>query len=368
MSESEKSKQDRWFKDMILYGMLKSPLPIIAVIAILAAMLLPLLSRIKVSFQKNDLVVYAAQDQVFAEPILGEFTKQTAINVRAVYDSEAVKTVGLANRLMAERSHPRCDVFWGNEELRTRQLAEQGMFRQTNGWATFGYRSRRIVVNTNLVAAGVPPAVEGGILPPGSASERSPAPKPLTLKSPGGTPVATSVLDLTNTVWRGKVALAYPLFGTTATHFLALRQHWGESNWLAWCRALAANRPFLVDGNSVVVQFVARGDAWIGLTDSDDIAAAQSEGKPLAALPLTGESLLIPNTVAVVRGAPHPAAAQKLFEYLQRPEVAEKLRAAAALEGRSASEVATPTLKPDWEALLRDLDATTMTLKHIFLR
>jgi iron(III) transport system substrate-binding protein len=164
------------------------------------------------------------------------------------------------------------------------------------------------------------------------------------------------------------VALAYPLFGTTATHFLALRLHWGESNWLVWCRALAANKPFLVDGNSVVVQFVARGEAWIGLTDSDDIAAARSEGKPVVALPLTAESLLIPNTVAVVRGAPHPGAAQILFAFLQRPEVTEKLRAAAALEGRAASEVATPTLNPDWDALLRDLDATIMALKEIFLR
>ena len=282
-------------------------------------------------------VVYAAQDQVYAEPMLHEFGREAKVKVQAVYDSEAVKTVGLANRLLAERGHPQCDVFWGNEELRTRQLAAQGLFRETNRWAAFGYRSRRIVINTNHVAA-------------------------------GGTPAATSLLDLTNTIWRGRVALAYPLFGTTATHFLALRLHWGESNWLVWCRALAANKPFLVDGNSVVVQFVARGEAWIGLTDSDDIAAARSEGKPVVALPLTAESLLIPNTVAVVRGAPHPGAAQILFAFLQRPEVTEKLRAAAALEGRAASEVATPTLNPDWDALLRDLDATIMALKEIFLR
>src|ERR1051326_9229542 len=47
-------------------------------------------------------VVYASQDQAYAEPILQDFTKRTGIKVRAVYDSEAVKTVGLANRLLAE--------------------------------------------------------------------------------------------------------------------------------------------------------------------------------------------------------------------------------------------------------------------------
>ena len=110
---------------------------------------LPRLLHIRV---RSLVIVYAAQDQVYAEPILREFENSTGIKVKAVYDSEAVKTVGLANRLLAERSHPQCDVFWGNEEMRARQLAAQGVFRETNGWAAFGHRSRRIVINTNLVS------------------------------------------------------------------------------------------------------------------------------------------------------------------------------------------------------------------------
>ena len=71
--------------------------------------------------EERTVVIYTSQDQVYAEPILQEFGRLTGVKVRAVYDSEAVKTVGLANRLLAERSHPQCDVFWNNEELRTRQ-------------------------------------------------------------------------------------------------------------------------------------------------------------------------------------------------------------------------------------------------------
>ena len=119
------------------------------------------------------------------------------------------------------------------------------VFRETNGWAAVGYRSRRIVINTNRLSLAAAPH---------------------------------SLLELTNETWRGKVALAYPQFGTTATHFHALRQHWGDERWQAWCRALAANKPLLVDGNSVVVKMVGRGEAWIGLTDSDDIAAGQAGG------------------------------------------------------------------------------------------
>lgn len=280
-------------------------------------------------------VAYCAQDQVYAEPIFREFQKQTGIEVLPVYDNEAVKTVGLANRLLAERHHPVCDVFWGNEEMRTRLLAAQNVFRATNGWAAFGYRTRRLVINTNRL---------------------NPAQAP------------HSLLELTNAFWRGKVALAYPQFGTTATHFHVLRQHWGEARWRAWCQGLAANHPFLVDGNSEVVKLVGQGEAWIGMTDSDDIADGQREELPVAALPVSSETLLIPNTVAVIGGAPDPKLAQRLFEYLQTPQVVQKLIAAKALEGISPDGAASQALRVDWAAVLRDADQTTAELNRIFLR
>ena len=90
-----------------------------------------------------EVVAYCAQDEEYAEPIFRDFERETGCKVLAVYDNEAVKTVGLANRLLAERHNPQCDVFWGNEEMRTRQLAVQQVFRATNGWVALGHRSRR---------------------------------------------------------------------------------------------------------------------------------------------------------------------------------------------------------------------------------
>src|SRR5208337_3626363 len=110
------------------------------------------------------------------------------------------------------------------------------------------------------------------------------------------------------------------------------------------------------------------GEAWLGLTDSDDIAAGQREGLPVAAMPVSEETLLIPNTVAVTRNAPHPETAQRLFDYLQRPEVVKRLVAAQALEGVSSSALSTPALKVNWNDLLRDLESTTAKLNEIFLR
>ncbi len=301
--------------------------------------LLACITLLITSCGKNDtsiVVVYTSQDEVFAEPIFQEFEKQTGIHVQPVYDSEAVKTVGLVNRLLTEQNNPQCDVFWNNEEFRTRQLAARDIFRPTNGWTHLGYRSRRIVVNTNLLSL---------------------ANAPRTFS------------DATNTLWRGKVALAYPLFGTTATHFLALRQLWGDEAWQKWCRALTANQPFLVDGNSVVVKQVARGEAWFGFTDSDDIAGAQREGSPVAALPVTEETLLVPNTVGVIRNCPHPAAAQRLFEFLSDPKVSQKLVELRALEGATLDPARAATgLKVDWDPLLRDLNNATEETRQIFLR
>src|SRR5688572_5439822 len=132
--------------------------------------------------------------------------------------------------------------------------------------------------------------------------------------------------------------MAYPLFGTTATHLLALRQHWGEAAWRVWCRNLAANKPFVVDGNSMAARFVVRGEASVGLTDSDDRATGAREGAALKSLRIAPETLLIPSTVGVVRPAPNPKAAHRLFEFLQRREVVQKLIEVRALEGLYVAE------------------------------
>lgn len=285
----------------------------------------------------NEVIVYTSQDQVYAEPILKEFEQHTGIKVRSVYDSEAVKTVGLVNRILAEQNHPQCDVFWNNEELRTHQLAARGIFRDSNAWNRIGYRSRRMVINTRQLA-------------------EASAPK--------------SLMELTNSAWRGKVALAYPLFGTTATHFMALRQVWGEAKWEEWCRNLQANQPMIVDGNSVVVKLVGRGEALVGLTDSDDIAAGQRDGLPVAALPLTEETLLIPNTVGAIRNGPNPESADHLIEFLCSSPTAERLASIHALESAQLPDDADPNagLPVNWARLLENLEPATVRLKEIFLR
>jgi len=306
----------------------------IPAIAFAAAALLPLFNWLQCGGSPA-VTVYCAQDQVFAEPLFRDFERETGYRVRAVFDSEATKTVGLANRLMAEAANPRADLWWGNEEFRTRQLAARGVL-ETN-WTAFGRRERVLVVNTNH-SHGLP--------------------SPLTLAA------------LTNAALRGRMALAWPLFGTTPTHLLALRERRGAPAWEAWCRALAANRPWVLDGNSVVVQVVGGGQAWVGLTDDDDVVAVGlRNGLPVAAVPLPPEDgLVIPNTLARVAGRQDSPAARALRAWLASPPVLARLLEAGALSGTNAPTPAERLPEGTWAAMLSGLEANTAWLQETFVR
>ena len=278
----------------------------------------------------DSVTVYTSQDQVYAEPILQQFEQETGIRVRAVYDSEAVKTVGLVNRLIAEKNHPRCDLFWSNEAFRTHQLAARGVLAVDVPIESFGVRPRQWVWNTNpLGRAELPPRLAA----------------------------------LTNAQWRGKVVIALPLFGSTATHFQVLRQRWGAAKWQAWCRALSANGVMTVDGNSVVVQLVGRGEVALGLTDSDDVRAGLRNGLPIAGQPLGRDALAIRNTLAHIRGAPSPGLAKRLARFLQSAKVYSALVEAGAID--SDQPAAADTIA--WPELIEVSGQAVSELTSIFL-
>jgi iron(III) transport system substrate-binding protein len=74
----------------------------------------------------NQVVVYTALDDVFSEPILADFARESGIEVLPKFDAESTKTLGLTTDLIAEAGRPRCDVFWNNEILNTLRLEAKG--------------------------------------------------------------------------------------------------------------------------------------------------------------------------------------------------------------------------------------------------
>jgi iron(III) transport system substrate-binding protein len=262
-------------------------------------------------------VVYCAQDQEFAEGVFADFGAEAKLLVAPKFDTEANKSVSLAAELEQESRRPRCDVHWNNEILATIRLARRGIYEpyespnaapfpdwtkaRDHTWQAFAARARVLIVNTNLVPA----------------AER---PK--------------SLLDLTEPRWKGKVAIAKPQFGTTATQAACLFEVLGTESGKQFYRGLKANDVRVVPGNKQAAQGVASGDFAVGLTDSDDALIELNAGKPVAIVfpdagghPLHARLgvLFIPNTVAIIKGCPNPAGAKQLIDYLLRPETEARL-------------------------------------------
>lgn len=260
--------------------------------------------------RRTPLVVYCAHDSIYSETILREFERRTGIALAIRFDTEATKSLGLVELIFHEREHPSCDVFWNNEVLGTLRLSEAGLllpyrgpgfarvpaeFRDPEGrWAGFAARLRVYVGNTISL--------------------------PLLHEFSVARALAAQTLD--------RVAISKPLYGTTLTQYAVLWRHWGRERLVAWHRDCRRRGIIEGAGNAAVKDLVAQGACDLGFTDTDDFFEAKDDGKPVAMLPFrldSGETILIPNTVAILRGTTRVAEAQRLEDYLLSAEVEEEL-------------------------------------------
>jgi iron(III) transport system substrate-binding protein len=316
------------------------------------------------SHGSKEIVVYTSVDQPFAEPVLQSFEQATGIHVRAVYDVEAAKTTGLVNRLIAEKARPQADVFWNSEIVRMIVLKRQGVlasyrspaadgipsgFRDPEGfWTGFAARCRVLLINTKLV-------------------KESDRPK--------------SILELAEPKWRGRVAIPYPLFGTTSAHVAALFLTLGDVKARNYFQQLKANDVLVVDGNAASRDRVADGDVAIGFTDTDDANVAVQAGKPVRVIYPDQEgmgTLLIPNTVSLIADCPHAEAGKRLIDYLLSAEVEERLAAGESAQIPLRAGVKTPaTVRPasaiktmplDYGSLADKLDDAMKFAQETFAR
>jgi iron(III) transport system substrate-binding protein len=136
--------------------------------------------------------------------------------------------------------------------------------------------------------------------------------------------------------WKGRCGIAKPLFGTTATHVAALFSQ-DEAAAKEWLAGIKANGVVVCAGNSDVKDRVAAGELAFGLTDTDDANLALRDKKPVRVIfPDQAEgaagTLLIPNAVAIVKGAPHLPEAQRLVDYLLTAEVERALAASRSVQ------------------------------------
>jgi iron(III) transport system substrate-binding protein len=258
-----------------------------------------------------DVVLYTSVDEPMARPIIDKFVKDTGIKVRLVTDTEATKSIGLAERLRAEKDRPRCDVWWGNEPFHTVNLAEEGMFEpyespsakdvrelfkdKQNRWAGNGIRARVIAW---LV--------------------------PFSMPDDYGVKRLDDLLDPSR---KGRIVMGKPAVGTIGGHVSAIYAVMGTEKADAFFKGLRANEIVLVGGNSPVPQQIAANNFSAGLTDNDDVS--NTKGPVGMSLPDQAEgeigTLAIPTTVALVKRNDIQDDSKKLIDYLLSAEVEKAL-------------------------------------------
>lgn len=131
------------------------------------------------------------------------------------------------------------------------------------------------------------------------------------------------IADLTAPRWKGEVAMANPLFGTTTSEAAALVQAWSLERAIRYYSDRKVNQTRIVSGNSAAAERVAQGEVLVGQTDTDDAFVRIDQGSPLEVVFPDQRgmgSFLVPNTAALIRGAPRPDAGQRFLDYLFRPE------------------------------------------------
>ena len=268
----------------------------------------------------NELVVYSALDREFSQAILNDLGKELQIQVRAKYDQESNKTVGLATELIQTQQQPKADIFWNNEILHTLRLEKLGLLQpivkadlsrfpeayqsSTGQWCGFAARARVLIVNTDLL------------------------PDPLLRPN--------SIYDLADKKWAGKCAMARPIFGTSATHAAVLISTLGDEQGLNLLKAMTSNA-IVQGGNKQVAQKVAAGQFAFGLTDTDDAMIEVERGEPVVIVfpdQLEDQcgTLLIPNTLAIIKNGPNPDRAQRMLKRLLESDVENRLATGASAQ------------------------------------
>lgn len=308
-------------------------------------------------------IAYTALDEEFSRPIFKDFTKASQIQVKAKFDAESTKSVGLAQEIIKERERPRCDLYWNNEILNTIRLEHAGLLRPydspqaavfpandrspQNMWFGLAARARVLIVNTNQIP-----------------EERRPK----------------SIRDLADPQWYERCGIAKPLFGTTATHATCLFAAWGDEKAKEFFHGVKQNAR-IMSGNKQVAEAVASGSLAFGLTDTDDAIAVIEKGMPVTIIypdqnPDQIGTLYIPNTVALIKNSARAKEAEQLLDYLLSADVEKRLSAGPSAQiplrpGVAASpRVKTPpeirAMTVDWSAAADKWDAVAEFLTSEF--
>lgn len=122
--------------------------------------------------------------------------------------------------------------------------------------------------------------------------------------------------DLLNPKWTGKISIPDPTRHTTTAQFLWNLRKFKGDKWLDYVKALAKQKPVLVESLAPVTTTIIKGEALVGITYIKYIK--QYKG-PVDYIPMD-QYLTDPNYLSLSAKASHPNAAKLYIDFACSPE------------------------------------------------
>ncbi len=279
------------------------------------------------------LVIYSGRSEALIQPVITAFQAQhpqITVSVKAGKNSE------LAAALLEEKANPQADLFISTDMLTHINLRNQGVFAPApvagsesvpaslkandGSWTSVTSRARVIMYNTTLVSA---------------------------------TEAPTSMFDLTDPKWKGKIAAANSTNGSMQAQVAMMNELVGTEVTQTWLAGLVANETTFFGGHTDVRKAVGAGEFAIGIVNHYyyELQKREASDNQVAVVyPDQGEGQLgtMINTTVVgqIQGAANADNARLFAEFLFTPE-AQKLFAEANYEypiiaGVAVAEGVTP--------------------------
>lgn len=249
------------------------------------------------------LVIYSGRSEALILPIIDSFKRE---HPNITVELKSGKNNELAAAILEERANPQADIFISTDMLTHINLSKEGVLRAapisgaaslpkelkaTDGtWTSVTARARVIMYNTDLVR-------------------------------PEDAP--TSIFELTEPKWRGKVAATNTTSGAMQAQVAALNSIIGSEATQTWLNGLVANEVTFFGGHTDIRKAVGAGEFAIGLVNHYyyELQKRESTDNKVGIIyPDQGEDQIgvMMNTTAVgqIEGGPNPENAQLFAEFL----------------------------------------------------
>lgn len=306
------------------------------------------------------LVIYSGRSEVLVGPLFAQFTEETGIPVEVRYGTSSE----LAAQLAEEGESTPAEVYFSQDAGALGAVAAAGLlaplpaeaatlvpeaYRSKDGtWTGVTGRARAIAYDPRQV-----PAEE----------------------------LPTSVWELTDPKWRGKLAIA-PTNASFQSFVTAMRVTDGDERTRAWLEGIVANDPLIYESNMPILEAVDAGQAALGLINhyywfekAAEVGADAMTAQLAFTAPKDPGTLVNVAGVGITKSGAEDANAAALVEWLLSPAIqqwfVENTQEYPLLPSVAAADGVPPldTLRgPDIElAQLEDLPGTLTMLQEVGL-